>query len=108
MSELELTLIYTQVATFVLAPGNAPGEFVVKAKVAGIRVDEMPLSLDELLENQSQGRTTMVRIVVLSCILAFLSRIHLSLTRQQVVADGDLTLDVNITIHLLNKTFLGK
>jgi len=59
-----------------------PGVYEVKAKIAGIRVDTMELKIDDLLEKQSNGLE------------------HLELDQ--------ITLDVNMTIHLLNDKFRGK
>lgn len=58
------------------------GVFDIVAKIAGISVEKMRLELDDLLERHYNG-------------VEFLEL-------EQV------TLDVNMTIHLINKFFLGK
>jgi len=58
------------------------GVFDVTAKIAGISVEKMRLELDDLLEKQHTGVE------------------HLELDQ--------VTLDVNMTIFLINKFFLGK
>jgi len=58
------------------------GVFDIVAKIAGISVEKMQLELDDLLERHYNGVE------------------YLEL--EQV------TLDVNMTIHLINKFFLGK
>jgi len=58
------------------------GVFDVTAKIAGISVDTMKLELDDLLERHYNG-------------IEFLEL-------------DQVTLDVNMTIHLINKFFMGK
>jgi len=65
---------------FTIAQGDNTNEFHVKAKIAGFLADKIVLILDDLLEKQSQNVQ------------------HLEL--------DDITLDVNLTISLINKTFL--
>jgi len=59
-----------------------PGVYEIKAKIAGIRVDTMELKIDDLLEKQSNGL-------------------------EQLELD-QITLNVNMTIHLLNDRFRGR
>jgi Ras GTPase-activating-like protein IQGAP2/3 len=59
-----------------------PGSYEVKAKIAGIRAESMELRIDDLLEKQFNG----------------IDRLELD----------QITLDVNMTIRLLNEKFLGK
>jgi len=59
-----------------------PGSYEVKAKIAGIRAESMELRIDDLLEKQFNG----------------VDRLELD----------QITLDVNMTIRLLNEKFLGK
>jgi len=59
-----------------------PGSYEVKAKIAGIRAETMDLRIDDLLEKQFNG----------------IDRLELD----------QITLDVNMTIRLLNEKFLGK
>jgi len=65
-----------------LISSDEVGIFDIVAKIAGISVEKMTLELDDLLERHYNGVE------------------HLEL--EQV------TLDVNMTIHLINKFFLGK
>jgi Ras GTPase-activating-like protein IQGAP2/3 len=59
-----------------------PGVYEVKAKIAGIKVETMELRIDDLLERQFNN----------------VDRLELD----------QITLDVNMTIHLLNDKFRGK
>jgi len=59
-----------------------PGIYEVKAKIAGIKVETMELKIDDLLERQFNN----------------VDRLELD----------QITLDVNMTIHLLNDKFRGK
>mmetsp|Transcript_13481 Transcript_13481/g.18624 ORF Transcript_13481/g.18624 Transcript_13481/m.18624 type:complete len:1451 (-) Transcript_13481:48-4400(-) len=68
--------------TFSISATDNPNEFTVRAKIAGITADTISLLLDDLLEKQSQGI------------------VHLDL--------DSVTLDVNLTIHMLNKLFYQK
>jgi len=61
---------------------STPGIYEVKAKIAGIKVETMELKLDDLLERQFNN----------------VERLELD----------QITLDVNLTIHLLNDKFRGK
>jgi len=61
---------------------TTPGIYTVKAKIAGIKVETMELKLDDLLERQFNH----------------IDRLELD----------QITLDVNMTIHLLNEKFRGK
>jgi len=66
--------------SFTIIPGDSSNEYHVKAKIAGITADTLSLLLDDLLEKQSQGI-------------------------QDLELDN-ITLNVNLTIALINKTFL--
>jgi len=61
---------------------TSPGMYQVKAKVAGFNVDPVELKLDDLLERQFNN----------------VDRLEMD----------QITLDVNLTIHLLNDKFRGK
>lgn len=61
---------------------RSPGSFEITAKIAGIKIDMMRLELDDLLEQHYNNVA------------------HLDLDQ--------VTLDVNLTIHLLNKFFVKK
>jgi len=67
---------------FAISKGEGVNEFLVKAKIAGITADTISLNLDDLLDKQSQ------------------SIVELKL--------DNVTLNVNMTIHMINKTFLQK
>jgi len=66
--------------TFIISKGDNVNEFLVKAKIAGITVDTISLLLDDLLEKQSQSIA--------------------ELKLEQV------TLNINMTIHIINKIFI--
>lgn len=66
--------------TFTIESGDNLNEFFVKAKIGGVTVDTVTVVLDDLLEKQSQSI-------------------------EHWVLDN-VTLDVNMTIHLLNRHFL--
>eukprot|EP01104_Vermistella_antarctica_P021059 TRINITY_DN92_c0_g1_i1.p1 TRINITY_DN92_c0_g1~~TRINITY_DN92_c0_g1_i1.p1 ORF type:complete len:902 (-),score=333.68 TRINITY_DN92_c0_g1_i1:111-2654(-) len=66
--------------TFTIS-SDAPGVFDIVAKIAGVSVEKMQLEFDELLERHYNG-----------------------VTRMEL---DQVTLDVNMTIHLINKFFLG-
>eukprot|EP01117_Protostelium_nocturnum_P006541 TRINITY_DN2357_c0_g1_i1.p1 TRINITY_DN2357_c0_g1~~TRINITY_DN2357_c0_g1_i1.p1 ORF type:complete len:1438 (-),score=655.21 TRINITY_DN2357_c0_g1_i1:71-4384(-) len=68
--------------SFVIARGENPNEFHVKAKIAGVTADSMLILFDELLEKQANG-------------------IH-NLELDNV------TLDVNMTVSFINRHFLQK
>lgn len=68
--------------SFTIWKGDDPNEYHVKAKVAGITTGTVTLKLDDLLEKQSQG----------------IENLDLE----------NVTLNVNLTVHMINKTFLQK
>lgn len=59
-----------------------PGTFEITAKIAGIKIDTMTLELDDLLEKHYNNQTRL--------------------------ALDQITLDVNLMIHLLNKHFINE
>ena len=77
----EVPAISRKKTTFFIG-SEEPGVFDVTAKIAGINVEKMKIELDDLLEKNHNG----VELMVLP----------------------QVTLDVNMTIHLINKFFLGK
>jgi len=66
--------------TTFLISSESPGVFDIVAKIAGISVEKMQLEFDDLLE-----------------------RHYNNVTRMEL---DQVTLDVNMTIHLINKFFL--
>eukprot|EP01090_Pellita_catalonica_P007057 TRINITY_DN175_c0_g1_i1.p1 TRINITY_DN175_c0_g1~~TRINITY_DN175_c0_g1_i1.p1 ORF type:complete len:924 (-),score=207.35 TRINITY_DN175_c0_g1_i1:100-2871(-) len=65
-----------------LISSDEVGVFLVTAKIAGFSVESMKIELDDLLERHYNG--------------------------VQVLELEQVTLDVNMTIHLINKFFMGK
>lgn len=76
----EVPALSRKKTTFVIS-SDQPGVFNVVAKIAGVSVDNMELDLDDLLE-----------------------RHYNNITRLEL---DQVTLDVNMTIHLINKAFLS-
>mmetsp|Transcript_22707 Transcript_22707/g.89808 ORF Transcript_22707/g.89808 Transcript_22707/m.89808 type:complete len:920 (-) Transcript_22707:110-2869(-) len=76
----EVPALSRKKTNFVIS-SDQPGVFNVVAKIAGVSVDNMELDLDDLLE-----------------------RHYNNITRLEL---DQVTLDVNMTIHLINKAFLS-
>jgi len=79
--ESEVPALSRKKTQFLIA-SEEPGVFEVTAKIAGIQVEKMRIELDDLLEKHHNG--------------------------QEVLPLPQVTLDVNMTLHLINKFFLGK